>query len=314
MDDRPSTLHGYAGAVTPLDTERITFKAVKIMAALIYDCLVGIETLTNEEKRPLLFLNRGVLVSLAIQKLDLDDHVAEQGFSYIPRLTEIRDHNAGFHLRVYDLPVTDIRSSPHNFPMDKHALRDHQDKIRDFFCDSRTDSFLKDLQTICEAMASEEQNILEELGAARRALRTILADLNDLTRTPTTRDVHYAKFQSVVEFVPGLVFDTEPSENRAMLIGVIVQPVPYVAGEVAKNTSRMVFNGQTYIPDLNQSAFYPETIRTANFTTSHPLLNWWINSGRWGPLKVELHVSITVRLVLKKIHEYLRTPVTVEEA
>ncbi len=77
MDDRPSILHGYA-AVTPLDTERITFKAVEIMAALIHDCLVGIETLINEEKRPSLFPNRGVLVSLAIQKLDLDDHVAEQ--------------------------------------------------------------------------------------------------------------------------------------------------------------------------------------------------------------------------------------------
>ncbi|SJL00063.1 uncharacterized protein ARMOST_03375 [Armillaria ostoyae] len=339
MDDRPSTLHGYA-AVTPLNTKRITFKAVEIMAALIHDCLVGIETLINEEKRPSLFLNRGVLVSLAIQKLDLDDHVAEQGFSHIPRLAEIRDRiidgthadvirhrlqilqllrsamwdaardwtdtmlgrwlmrttdniDAGFHLRVYDL-VTDIRCTLDAFPIDKHALRKHQNKIRNFLCvrlrvgvpvigedrngqlgDQRTAALLydalqglqallhgrrnhgniltrlvsldaddlsteygvgfdeelvmardivcgilpgpsiltfetalrkfyipalrtpglnlffqdrKDLQTICEAVASEGPNILEELDAARHALRTILDGLNDLSRAPATEN------------------------------------------------------------------------------------------------------------------------------
>ncbi len=41
--------------------------------------------------------------------------------------------NAGFHLRIYDL-VTDIRGSLDTFPIDKHALRDHQNKIRDFLC------------------------------------------------------------------------------------------------------------------------------------------------------------------------------------
>ncbi|KAK0469892.1 uncharacterized protein EV420DRAFT_75838 [Desarmillaria tabescens] len=180
MRERPSTRHGYA-PVTTLDTERnsrITFKAVEIMAALIHDCLVGIETLVNEEKRPSLFLNRGALVSLAIQKLDLDDHVTEQGFSHIPCLAEIRDHiidgtrvdtvrhrfqilqqlrstmwdaardwtdtmlgswllrttdNVGFHLRVYDF-VNDIHRSLGVFPIDKHALRDYQDTIRDFLC------------------------------------------------------------------------------------------------------------------------------------------------------------------------------------
>ncbi|KAK0450086.1 hypothetical protein EV421DRAFT_1732286 [Armillaria borealis] len=519
MDDRPSTLHGYA-AVTPLDTKRITFKAVEIMAALIHDCLVGIETLINEEKRPSLFLNRGVLVSLAIQKLDLDDHVAEQGFSHIPRLAEIRDRiidgthadvirhrlqilqllrsamwdaardwtdtmlgrwlmrttddiDAGFHLRVYDL-VTDIRCTLDAFPIDKHALRNHQNKIRNFLCvrlrvgvpvigedrngqlgDQRTAALLydvlqglqallhgrrnhgniltrlvsldaddlsteygvgfdeelvmardivcgilpgpsiltfetalrkfyipalrtpglilffqdrKDLQTICEAVASEGPNILEELDAARHALRTILDGLNDLSRAPATENgrngtSHNAPsttmtgqpHQSVVEFVPGLVLDIEQSEDRTMFIAMnsqsesgpgqsqptnpppdlTVDAPPHSSTIIAglnsligddpfrdmflwdiifvPNTSRIFFNGQTYLPDLSQSAFYPETIRSVNFTTSHPLLKWWMNPGRWGPLKIDVHEPITVRMVLEKMYEYLRTPMTVDE-
>lgn len=256
-------------------------------------------------------------------------------------------------------------------------------------------------------MASEGPNIIEELDAARHALRTILDDLNDLSRAPATENgrkgtSHNAPSTTVIALDP--VEDDRPASpvrrrvrsrsrsryrtkrrqdhvhrcdsttcplrrRRGRRGGTVpdlphtvtppqamnsqsesgpgqsqpTNPPPDLTVDVpphsstminglnsligddpfrnmflwdiifVPNTSRMFFNGQTHSPDLSQSAFNPETIRSVNFTTSHPLLKWWMNPGRWGPLKIDVHEPITVRMVLEKIYEYLRTPMTVDE-
>ncbi len=56
--------------------------------------------------------------------------------------------------------------------------------------------------------------------------------------------------RSVVEFVPGLVLDTEPSEDRTMFIGAILQRVPYVAGEAAEVVPFQIFPTLSLLPKL----------------------------------------------------------------
>ncbi|KAG7449876.1 uncharacterized protein BT62DRAFT_612267 [Guyanagaster necrorhizus] len=79
------------------------------------------------------------------------------------------------------------------------------------------------------------------------------------------------------------------------------------------NTARFVNNPTAFgvaSPDFHASAFTPDTVRNVPCTSRHPILQYWMSPGRWGPLVIHDFDTITVREVLQQIFTYLHSPLT----
>ncbi|KAK0421571.1 hypothetical protein EV421DRAFT_1978316, partial [Armillaria borealis] len=76
------------------------------------------------------------------------------------------------------------------------------------------------------------------------------------------------------------------------------------------NTARFINVFGTVSPDFNASAFMPDTVRNVPCTSRHPMLQYWMSPGQWGPLVIRGIDTITVREVLQQIFTYLHNPLT----